>query len=202
MITEVLLVLPLYLILFFIWWRFRRLIEIMACAGDMLNDDDFFGDVVDTPEEGIEQHKKQEELKSVIDKGKLGHKWTHRRVDKASDEIINKTYAEYKQRKLNEKGEKTGKALGKHVINLHSTGISRRLEIKDVKKLRQGTENDPIVKDQMANLGCLFVCTFGDYLAPVLIAAHTANNVDFGNEPGNEGYESESKNKRWLCILF
>ena len=164
----------------------------MACAGDMLNDDDFFGDVVDTPEEGIEQHKKQEELKSVIDKGKLGHKWTHRRVDKASDEIINKTYAEYKQRKLNEKGEKTGKALGKHVINLHSTGISRRLEIKDVKKLRQGTENDPIVKDQMANLGCLFVCTFGDYLAPVLIAAHTANNVDFGNEPGNEGYESES----------
>ena len=192
MITEVLLVLPLYLILFFIWWRFRRLIEIMACAGDMLKDDDFFGDVVDTPEEGIEQHKKQEELKSVIDKGKLGHKWTHRRVDKASDEIINKTYAEYKQRKLNEKGEKTGKALGKHVINLHSTGISRRLEIKDVKKLRQGTENDPIIKDQMANLGCLFVCTFGDYLAPVLIAAHTANNVDFGNEPGNEGYESES----------
>ena len=192
MITEVLLVLPLYLILFFIWWRFRRLIEIMACAGDMLNDDDFFGDVVDTPEEGNEQHKKQEELKSVIDKGKLGHKWTHRRVDKASDEIINKTYAEYKQRKLNEKGEKTGKALGKHVINLHSTGISRRLEIKDVKKLRQGTENDPIIKDQMANLGCLFVCTFGDYLAPVLIAAHTANNVDFGNEPENEGYESES----------
>ena len=192
MITEVLLVLPLYLILFFIWWRFRRLIEIMACAGDMLNDDDFFGDVVDTPEEGIEQYKKQEELKSVIDKGKLGHKWTHRRVDKASDEIITKTYAEYKQRKLNEKGEKTGKALGKHVINLHSTGISRRLEIKDVKKLRQGTENDPIIKDQMANLGCLFVCTFGDYLPPVLIAAHTANNVDFGNEPGNEGYESES----------
>ena len=28
----------------------------------------------------------------------------------ASDKIINKTYAEYKQRELNEKGEKTGKA--------------------------------------------------------------------------------------------
>ena len=37
-----------------------------------------------------------------------------------------------------------------------------------------------------------FVCTFGDYLAPVLIAAHTANNVDFGGEPKeDEGYESE-----------
>ena len=46
----------------------------------------------------------------------------------------------------------------------------------------------------MANLGCLFLCTFGNYLAPVLIAAHTANNVDFGGEQGheNEGYESES----------
>ena len=158
----------------------------MADVGDILNDNEFFGDVVDTPKEGIEQHKKRECLKSVIDKGKahlLGHKWTHGRVDKASDEIINKTYAEYKQRKLNEKGEKTGKALGKHVINLHSTGISRRLEIKDVKKLRQGTENDPIIKDQMANLGCLFVCTFGNYHAPVLIAVHTYNNLDFSDEP-------------------
>ena len=41
----------------------------------------------------------------------------------------------------------------------------------------------------MANLGCLFVCTFGNYLAPVLIAAHTTNNADFGGEPGDEGYE-------------
>ena len=58
-------------------------------------------------------------------------------MDKANDEAINKTYAEYKQRELNEKGEKTEKALGKHVINLYSTGISRWLKIKDVKKLRR-----------------------------------------------------------------
>ena len=57
-------------------------------------------------------------------------------MEKASDEIINKTYAEYKQRELNEKSEKTGKALGKHVINLYSPGISRWLKIKDVKKLQ------------------------------------------------------------------
>ena len=42
----------------------------MADVGDILNDDDFFSDVVDTPKEGIEQHKKREELKSVIGKGK------------------------------------------------------------------------------------------------------------------------------------
>ena len=53
-----------------------------------------FGDVVDPQKEGIEQHKKLEELKGIIDKGRLGHKRTHKKIDKASDEIINKTYAE------------------------------------------------------------------------------------------------------------
>ena len=77
-------------------------------------------------------------------------------MDKASNETINKMYAEYKQRVLNEKDEKTGKTLGKHVINLYSTEISQWLKIKDVKKLRQNIENDPIIKDQMAGLGCLF----------------------------------------------
>ena len=35
---------------------------------------------------------------------------------------------------MNEKSEKTWKALGKHVINLYSTGISRVVKIRDVKK--------------------------------------------------------------------
>ena len=103
------------------------------------------------------------------------------------------TYTEYKQRELNEKDENTGKTLGKHIINLYSTSISRWLKIKDVKKLRQDIENDPIIKDQMAVLGCLFVCTFGNYLTPILIAAHTANNIDFGDEQchEDEGYEND-----------
>ena len=96
----------------------------MADVGVILNVDEVFGDNVDTPKKGIEKHKKREELKNVVDKSKLGHKWTHERVDKASDEVINKTYAEYKQRELNEKGEKTGKTLDNHVINLYSSGIS------------------------------------------------------------------------------
>ena len=75
-------------------WQFRHLIKAVTGVGDILNDVDFFGDVVNTPKEGTEQHKKREELKSIIDKGKLGHKWTHKRLDKASDEIIKKTYAE------------------------------------------------------------------------------------------------------------
>ena len=77
------------------------------------------------------------------------------------------------------------------MLNLYSTGISRVVKIRDVKKLQQDIENDPIIKDQMANLGCLLVCTFGNFLAPVLVAAHTVNNLDLGDELENEGYESD-----------
>ena len=114
MATEVLLILSLYLILPFAWSRFRHLIKIMANVENILNDDDFFGDIVDTPKEGIEQNRKRECLKSVINKGKvhlLGHKRTRQKVDKASNETISKIYDTYKQRELNEKGQKTGKIM-------------------------------------------------------------------------------------------
>ena len=107
------------------------------------------------------------------------------------DETINKTYGEYKAKKMYKKGEKTGKALGKHIINLYSTGISRVVKIRDVTKLQQNIENDPIIKDQMANLGCLLVCTFDNFLVPVLVAVHTVNNLDLGYESEHEGYESK-----------
>ena len=43
----------------------------------------------------------------------------------------------------------------------------------------------------MVNLGCLLVCTFGNFLALVLVAVHTVNNLDLGNEIENEDYESD-----------
>ena len=51
MITEVLLILPLYLILFLMWWQFGHTIKMLKTC---LNYDDFFGDTIDTPKEGIE----------------------------------------------------------------------------------------------------------------------------------------------------
>ena len=50
-------------------------------------------------------------LKGLIDSGKSGHNRTHERVDKASNEIINKTHTEYMRREIAQKGEKTAKAL-------------------------------------------------------------------------------------------
>ena len=51
--------------------RYRHVLKIIADVRDTLNVDDFFGDTVDTPKEGIEQHKKRECLKSAIGKGKV-----------------------------------------------------------------------------------------------------------------------------------
>ena len=70
MIIGVLLILPLYLTLPLIWWRFRYVIKAMADVVNILNKDDFFGDTVDTPKEVIEQHRKRECLKKVISKDK------------------------------------------------------------------------------------------------------------------------------------
>ena len=43
----------------------------------------------------------------------------------------------------------------------------------------------------MAALCCLLVYTFGDYLVGILVPVDMAKNVDFGDEPENEGYGGE-----------
>ena len=53
MITEVLLILLLYLILFLIWYRFRHVIKSMTDVENILNNDDFFGDIVGTPKKAL-----------------------------------------------------------------------------------------------------------------------------------------------------
>ena len=65
MITEVLLIIPLYLVLFFIWWQFQHVIKAMADVENVLNGRGFFGDIADTPKGGIDQHRKQECLKNA-----------------------------------------------------------------------------------------------------------------------------------------
>ena len=86
------------------------LIKIIADVGDILSDNELFGDIFDTPNEGTEQHKKRKKLKSVTDKDKahlLGPKWTHGRMVKASNEIIKKKNVRRIQAaRTEQKGEK------------------------------------------------------------------------------------------------
>ena len=74
---------------------------------------------------------------------------------------------------------------------MYSSGISQFVKIRDVKKLWQDIEDNPVIEDQMAALGCLLVYTFGDYLGGILVAVYTVNNLEHDDELENEGYESK-----------
>ena len=88
--------------------------------------------------------------------------------------------------------------IGQAILDLnktlvYSTGVSKEVKIKNVKKLQQDIEKDPIIQDQMVNLGCLLVFTFGKFLASALVTANKMNNLDLNHEQSfeNKGYESE-----------
>lgn len=53
------------------------------------------------------------------------------------------------------------------------------------KKLKQDTENDLIIRYQMANLSCFLVCIFGNYLAPGLLDVVKMNVMKVINSTGN-----------------
>ena len=86
-----------------------------------------------------------------------------------------------------------GRSLGKHVISLYSTGIAQLVKIRDEKKLQLDIESDPIVKEEMGNLGCLLVGTLDNFLALVLVTAHTVKNKDVNHRQGFDvkGYEGD-----------
>ena len=86
-------------------------------------------------------------------------------------------YNIYMQQQTQVKGEMTGKAMGGHLIKLYSNGVSKVLKIDDIEQLCRDIDEDPIIKDSMADIGALMVSTFGKWLSPVLIACHTANHT-------------------------
>ena len=172
MLFELALVLPLYAIIFWLFFQFRPIIKIMT-------EFNFF-DEVDTPRKGVENRETRQFLKDLITQGKKlpGKKpWTVELIDQASNEEVEKLHSKYTQKELQHKGEKTGKAMGKHLIKIYSNGVSKVLRIDGMEQLRKDIDEDPIIKDSMADIGALMVSTFGKWLSPILIACHTANHT-------------------------
>ena len=175
-----------YLLAGVIYYKISTIIKVMSLdLNGILNNLDSGSEVpdeVDTPKAGMEQNTKREALKDVINQGKAHllpgkKKWSLSRLDKSSDEVIDKLYDDYTQAELQYKAEKTGKAVGKHIVNLYSNGIDRVLKIDSVENLRRDINEDPIIKDSMADIGALMVGTFGKMLAPMLVACHTVNHT-------------------------
>ena len=164
-------------------------------------------DQVDTPKEGVVQYDKRNELKKIIEQGDAHllngnnrKKWTIERIDKATDKQMENIWSKYKQEENKHKEDKTGKAVGTHIVNLYSNGISKLISINDVNKLKKDIEDDPIIKDSMADIGALLVGTFGKLLSPMLVVAHTVNNSEqftkniTYNKNGNRTTTTENNN--------
>ena len=135
-------------------------------------------DQVDTPKEGDIQYDKRNELKKIIEQGDAHllngnnrKKWTIDRIDKATEKHIDNLWNKYKQDENKHKADKTGKAVGTHIVNSYSHGISKLISINYVNKLKKDIKDDPIIKDSMADIGALPVGTFGKLLSLMLAVA-------------------------------
>ena len=178
MILEICLILPIYILMFVIFYRFRNIIKMASDINEFLcveNDNN--------SEEVSVSDNKRDFLIQIVNQGKANKlpgktPWTVARIRKAPDSVIEKLHHEYHQNETKHKAEKTGKAVSAHAINLYSKGVSRFLKINSVDQLRKDIDEDPIIKESMADVGALLVGTFGAYLTPILIAAHTANHVE------------------------
>ena len=104
-------------------------------------------------------------------------KWSTENIDRKADEEVEKLYNIYIQRKMEVNDEMTGKAMGRHLINLYSNGVRKVLKIDDIEQLRKDINEDPIIKDSMTDIGILMVSTFGKWLLLILVACHTANHT-------------------------
>ena len=148
-----------------VWYSFYqpRKDERLSRPWSHLTEYNFF-DEVDTPRKGVENRVKREFFKDLITEGKKlpGKKpWTVELIDQASNEEVEKLHSKYTQKELQHKGEKTAKAMGKHLIKIYSNGVSKVLRIDDMEQLRKDIDDDPIIKDSMADIGALMVSTFG-----------------------------------------
>ena len=76
------------------------------------------------------------------------------------------------------KGEMTGRAMGRHFINLYSNRVSKVLKIDNIEQLRRDFGKDPIIKDSMADIDALMVTTFVKWFSPILVVCHTANHAE------------------------
>ena len=174
MLLEILLILPLYGIIFALFLKFLPLIK-------MSNEFENFLDQVDTPKEAVDQSKKREFLRSLIESGQplLGKTpWTVKRLDEASDKTIDRLY---------EKTQQPTKDL-----------MSRVAGVDNVASMMQDINSNFLIKNQASEMIGKFMPTVnltgntpmeiagsyvyekcGVYLAPISLFCTVWNHLDW-----------------------
>ena len=177
MIFKVLSILPLYIGIFVICFRFKHVIKAISEIEELLNI------LLPDTDEGGKEENRRDFLINAVNQGKgdlLPGKipWTFARIKKVCDKGIDKLKSHFVQAETKLKAERTGKTVSKHVVNLYSTGVSKIVKIDSIDQLNKDIDEDPIIRDSTAEVGALLVEMFGRYLAPLLVLAHTANRSE------------------------
>ena len=86
-----------------------------------------------------------------------------------SDAGIDKLKSHFVQAETKLKAERTGKAVSKHVVNLYSTGVSKIVKIDSIDQLRKDIDEDPIIRDYMAEVGTLLAVSYTHLTLPTIL---------------------------------
>ena len=183
MFLDLALKLSLYIVIWHVLIRYKHVTNKAMSSLDSLLKITDEGCNNDIPEkEGV--CRKCETLKDTIQyrkthllPGKKGE-WSTENIDRKTDEEVEKLYNMYVQWQREVKSEMTGRAMGRHLINLYSNWVRKVLKIDDIEQLCRNINENPITKDSMADIGILMVSTFGKWLLPIVVACHTANHTE------------------------
>ena len=180
MLLEVLLVLPIYVIFFAMFWKFSHIIKAMDELDRLL-------DVVDTPQEAIEQGKKREVLQHLVESGegsKIPGKtpWTRERLQKASDKVINRLYAKISGEETKKNKDLMSRVAGVDDVQAMMKDINSNYLIKSRATEMMGKLTPTIslsTNTPMEIVGSHLYEKCGAFLAPMSLVCTVFNHLDW-----------------------
>ena len=196
MIKEAIFVLPIYIAIFVIYFRFKPLIKRMAEANDILSD--LLSDTSETNRVADCASKREfllEKLKNGEQISNSKTPWTVERLEKASDKVIEKLYDKYQNPlpvKINkQEALEMGKTVCPVVIEMYAEGleniidhfpyISEKYTI-NVEKLKRNISTNKLFCDNLAiKIGSKMIEKMGENSAMrigVSLAAMTWDAVE------------------------
>ena len=138
-------------------------------------------------EQNIDDGKKQKILECIASgnsKVYLGKNYTEKRINKLSQEDINKLFVVYE----NNLSAQMAKSLGKSIINIYSTVACSLLKIENQNELSDDLESDPFLNKALQRFTCSLYYRFGSLLAPVSVgiitSRHCVKNILANNKNG------------------
>ena len=141
--------------------------------------------------------QKRDTLEAIILSGRgkmfLGVNYTPEDIEKMNSEEINQLYNKYRA----VFGGRMAKSLGKTLINLYTKLVAAWLPIESEEELKTSLESDLVVNNSIGDFASKLYGQFGGYLAPIITAVITANNINFDfYKNGDEHNSDETEESR------